>query len=252
MPIITTDSGRKVFRKAESLLVIPYVYNSTYNEYVLGNTAYDLSAIIGDSIVIEESDGDTQTKECEFYREPIVKNVTKGETNVTAQCLDLQNDVLKALFGAYYNDTIGAAAMRNDYTTMYALIRIRFSGASEPDVYLPQVLLNSKLFFQQLRTRGAQGNLAGTALSRTCSVVGTSPNLVQFTDPTNGENTYQVDTPILFVPKGQTPLFLNHIDNTNQNMVFDEVNDAAGDNDDCCYHNRVVSNNNRGVYTIQS
>ena len=204
MPIITTNTGRKIFRKADSLLVIPYVYNSTYGDYVLGDTAYDLSSIIGDSITLEQDDGDTQTKECEFYSEPVVKNVTMGEIKITAQCLDLQNAVLRALFGSYYNNSAGASAIRKDYETLYALIRIRFSEEDTPDVYLPQVLLNSKLLLQQMKTRGAQGNLGGTVLARVCSVIDSGTSLLSFSDPVKVNNVYQIETPILMLTAKDT------------------------------------------------
>lgn len=252
MPIITTDSGRKVFRKAESLLVIPYVYNSTYDDYVLGNTAYDLSAIIGDSIVVEQGDGEVQTKVGEFYSEPIVKNVTMGEIKVTAQCLDLQNSVLRSLFGAYYNNTAGAAAIRKDYETLYALLRIRFVEDNTPDVYMPQVLLNSKLMLQQMKTRGAQGNLAGTVVSRMCSVIDSGTSLLPFTDPVTSNNVYQIETPILFVPKTKTPLIVHHVDSNSNIMVFDEIKSEMDASTDCCEHNRNVSGSTPSIYSIPS
>lgn len=252
MPIITTDTGKKVFRKAESLLVIPYVYNSTYEDYVLGNTAYDLSAIIGDSIILEQADGEAQTKIGEFYSEPIVKNVTMGEIKITAQCLDLQNAVLRALFGAYYSNTGGAAAIRKDYETLYALLRIRFAEQSLPDIYMPQVLLNSKLLLQQLKTRGAQGNLGGTVFSRKCSVIDTGTTLMQFTDPVHTTNVYQVDTSTLFVPKGKSVLVLHHEDNGGSIMSFDEIKQTMDSSSDCCEHNRIVNSATPSSYSVPS
>lgn len=252
MPIKTTDTGRKVFRKAESLEVLPYVYNSTIDDYVLGDTIFDLSAIIGDSITVEQDDGDAQTKVCEFYSEPVVKNVTMGEIKVSAQCLDLQNNVLKSLFAAYYNESSGAAAIRKDFEPLYALIRVRFAEEHTPDIYLPQVLLNSKLMLQQMKSRGSQGNLGGTAISRVCSIIGTSPNLLPFTDPINNTTSYQVDTPILFVPRDKTPLFLHHRDSYNGNMVFDEIKTSISGSEDCCAHNRTVDANAQGVVIIPS
>lgn len=252
MPIITTNTGRKIFRKADSLLVIPYVYNSTYGDYVLGDTAYDLSSIIGDSITLEQDDGDTQTKECEFYSEPVVKNVTMGEIKITAQCLDLQNAVLRALFGSYYNDSAGASAIRKDYETLYALIRIRFSEEDTPDVYLPQVLLNSKLLLQQMKTRGAQGNLGGTVLARVCSVIDSGTSLLSFSDPVKVNNVYQIETPILFVPKNKVMLVLHHVEDGSNVMVFDEIKSEMDASSDCCEHYRNVSPDTPGSYSIPS
>lgn len=262
MPIITTTSGRKILKKAESMCLIPYVYDDTtdVNDYVLGNTIYDISAIIGDSITLEQSDGETQTKENEFTGDIIVKNVTTGEWAFSSQCLDLQNSILQAIFGAYYNSEVGISALKKDYETIYVLIRIRFKDNDTPDVYLPKVLLNSKLMLNQMKTRGSQGNINGTAMSRICAVIKNTANppapgfLESFTDFTE-EETYLVDTPVLFVPKNKTPLFLHHYEESSdaekESYYFDEV-DFSTTAEDNCLHNRVVLGNNLSQYNIFS
>lgn len=254
MPFIETKKGKKILRNPESLYVLPYVYDDTLNDFVLGQTIYDLSAIIGDSIVIEQDDGDVQNKVNEFTNAPLVRNATSGEWKVTAQCIDLQNNVLKSLFAAYYNDTAGIAAMRGEYETLYALIRIRFSDASIPDVYLPKVQMNSKLLLQQMRSRGSQGNLGGTALSRECAVIETAPTsehdgeLYGMTDMINGVTLYSVSTPLLFVPRDNSVLILNHRDDDSGESVFDEILQDPGTND-CCAHDRVVNDDSPSTYT---
>ena len=258
MPIIETKTGKKILKKAKSIWVFPYVYNETLGDYVLGQNVYDLSSIIGDSIAIEQNDGETQTKENELTGEKIVINVSTGEWKVTAQCLDLQNSVLRALFGAYFNTDTGIAALRGKYETMYALIRIRFLDTNTPDVYLPKVKMNNKLMIQQLKTRGGQGNISGTALPSICSVVDvhasesngvwTPGTLHQFSDDITGEPLYQVRTPLMFVPQNNQVLFINHNDTQNEEYVFDEILATIG-NYDCCSHNWIVSYNNRSVYS---
>lgn len=256
MPIVTTTSGKKLLKKAKSLWVIPYVYNSTLNDYVLGQTVYDLSAIIGDSITLEQGDGDTQSKNNEFTNEALVRNITAGEWKITAQCLDLQNGVLKALFAAYYNDTIGAAAMRKDYETLYAMIRVRFADTTTPDVYLPMVQMNSKLLLQQMKTRGSQGNLGGTAKSRKCAIVRTAATsseagaLYPFTDMIYGTTLYSLDTPVLLLPQTAKILIMHHEDSENGETVYDELLTNISSNQDCCAHNRVVDNDAPSAYTI--
>lgn len=261
MPIVTTKTGRKVLKKAESMCLIPYVYDDTtdINDYVLGDTIYDISAIIGDSITLEQSDGDTQTKENEFTGDVIVKNVTSGEWAFSAQCLDLQNTVLQAIFGAYYNSEVGISAIRKDYETMYALIRIRFKDNDTPDVYLPKVALNSKLMLNQMKTRGSQGNINGTAMSRMCAVIKTMANppaagfLESFTDITSIDPVYQVETPVLFVPKTSVPLFLNHYeedpDPDKCAFIFDEISFSTISQENC-FHNRVVLGEDLSQYSI--
>lgn len=257
MGIITTSTGKKILKKAESLIMIPFVYDSTLVDYVLGQDLYDLSSIIGDSIALEQSDGESQAKYNEFSNEPVVKNVTAGEWKITAQCLDLQNAVLKSLFSAYYNNTAGIAAMRGEYETLYALIRVRFVDEDTPDVYFPKVQLNSKLAIQQIKTRGSQGNLGGTVLSHRCAVIATAPaganpgTLYAFTDPVTNTPTYDVSTPVLFVPRTKTPLFFNHKENLSgyDGYVYDEILPESQISTDCCAHGRaqVVG---EGTYTI--
>lgn len=220
MSLITTDNGRIVFKKAESVMLVPYAYNSTHNVYVLDalySEVFDISAVIGDSIVIEQSDGNTEAKYNEFNTTPLVENMSGTKYNFTAQCLDLQNKVLMSAFGAmippywnapYDNDFKGLAALQADFVTMYALVRIRFKDRSVPDVFLPKVQLNSKMLISQLKTRAGQGNIAGTANPTKIAIDrGENKWLVQFSDRTVRTSRYCPNTPVLFVPREKTPFF---------------------------------------------
>lgn len=204
MSLITTNGGRIVLKKAQSMMVVPYVYDSTIGDYVLGSDVYDISAIIGDTITLEQSDGNTEAKYNEFVGTPLIENTSGGKYEFKAECIDLQNNVLKSLFGVL-TASGGAAAFNADYVEMYALIRVRFEDASLPDVILPKVQLNSKLFIQQLKTRASQGNIAGTALAHTVAVDDrdnpSEGELLQFSSQANGA-TYTPYTPVLFVPRG--------------------------------------------------
>lgn len=242
MSIISTKTGRKLLKKAKSLCLLPYVYDGDVADYVLGQTIYDLSAIIGDSIVLEQSDGETTTKENEFTGQPLVENITMGTWKFTAQCLDLQNSVLKALFGAKTSSEFaGLAALPSDYETLYALIRVRFHDTSTPDVYLPKVLLNSKLLMQQLKTRGSQGNIAGTLFNQTCCVIYPDRKrkyLAQFSG-VNGESPFVVSTPVLFCPQDMTPLFQYRYDGGE--YLFSQVNWTTANNNSV-RHRIIVEN----------
>ena len=202
MSLIETTTNRTVFKKAESMMLVPYVYNSTVNDYVLGGDVYDISAIIGDSVVLEQSDGETTTKYNEFVANPLLETVSGSKYAFTAQCRDLQNNVLKSLFGVMtVNNIAGLAAFNDDFVPIYALIRLSFEDSGIPDVVLPMVKMNNKLYLQQLRTGAGQGNLAGTALSRGIAIQGISNHLFQFQTPHNGGTTYTPYTPVLFVPR---------------------------------------------------
>lgn len=209
MSLITTKNGRTVLKKAESMMFVPYAYDSAIGDYVLGSDVYDISAVIGDSTVVEQSDGDTTTKHNEFKASPLLEVVSGSKYAFTAQCLDLQNAVLKSLFGAMTVSGVeGAAAFNDDFVQIYALVRIRFADASLPDVILPKVQLNSKLFINQLKTRASQGNIAGTALALNCAIKNSANTaLSQFSSQATGVVTYTPYTPVLFVPRGRAPLF---------------------------------------------
>lgn len=211
MTLIKTDTGRRVLRKAESMILVPYVYNSTTKDYEIGGDFYDISAIIGDSIVIEQSEGDTITKENEFVSSPLIEMHSNSKYAFTAQCLDFQNKVLKSVFAAMtgYN-TEGAAAFREDFVLQYAVVRIGFEGDSSSDLVMPKVQMNSRLMVDQLRTRASQGNLAGVALAAQLGFKNTTTQLLRFDTHDSASSTYYPRTPIMFVPKGKNEIFVRN------------------------------------------
>lgn len=254
MSLIETKTGRKFLRKAESMMLVPYVYDDTdgVEDYVLGSEVYDISAVIGDSIVLEQKDGDVEEKFNEFVQSPLVRNVTAGAYDFTAQCLDLQDKVLRALFGAYTasgtNGVVnGVAALPDDYQLQYAMIRIRFRDMNLSDVILPKVQMNSKLLMQQMKTRGSQGNVSGTALPQRVAVIdrdAASPMALQFDSGAVGESTFVPVTPVLFVPRGYTPMVLHHEDDADDNKyVFSTVNFTTGS----VSHNNTVDKRNGSI-----
>ena len=256
MSLIETKTGRKYFKKAESLMLIPYVYDGTsgVNEYVLGQDVYDISAVIGDSIALEQKDGEVEEKFNEFVSTPIIRNVTSGTYDFTAQCLDLQDNVLKAIFGAYYGvgqrGTIsGVVAMPEKDVLCYALIRIRFQSTSMPDVIFPKVQLNSKLLMQQMKSRGSQGNISGVALPSMVTVDDPTESLqklLNFNTSDGQSYSYAPSTPVLFVDRTQNPSFLHHKEEGNT-YIFSTVDFSTGN----VLHNRKV-NISDGSYTILS
>lgn len=194
-------------------MVIPYVYDDTVEDEVLGNDIYDISAIIGDSVVVEQSDGDTTTKENEFTSSPLLQMASGSKYAFSAQCLDMQNIVLRSIFGAMtVNSVEGAAALQEDHVHLYALVRIQFRGDNVPDMVMPKVEMNSKLFIQQLKSRAGQGNLSGVAFSRNIAipVLNSQTTLLQFSTLNNGTSLYTPNTPVAFVPKGYNLLVLHH------------------------------------------
>lgn len=247
MSLIETKTGRRYFKNPESMILIPYVYDGTngVKEYVLGQDMYDISAVIGDSIALEQKDGEYDEKFNEFVKAPLVQNITTGTYDFTAQCLDLQDNVLKSIFGAYtasnYNSrpVAGVIAMPDDDVLRYALIRIRFKNSDMPDVILPKVQLNSKLLMQQMKTRGSQGNIGGVALPSMVTVDDKASSLLKVLGFNNSEGqmySYAPSTPVLFVDRKQTPSFLHHRINAST-CIFSTVDFSNG----TVQHNRNVN-----------
>lgn len=229
MSLIKTDNNRMVFKNAESMMLVPYVYDSTVGDYVLGDDVYDISAVIGDSIVVEQSEGDKSTKENEFVASPLLEAHSNGVYGFTAQCIDLQISVMKALFVAMTGSSVqGLVAMRDDFALRYAMVRVRFNGSSVSDLVMPKVQLNSRLFIQQLKTRVGQGNVGGTASSRKVAITdGTTSALAQFLDNAGGKATYTPFTPLLFVPKDRNAIVLHH-EVPSGNDIYSMVNFTTG------------------------
>lgn len=255
MSLIETKTGRKFFKKASSMMLVPYVYDISLDDYVLGSDVYDISAVIGNSIMVEQKDGEVEDKFNEFVRSPLVRNVTAGSYDFTAQCLDLQDKVLRALFGVYTasgaNGVVeGVSAFPDDYLLQYAMIRIQFKDSELSDIIFPKVQMNSKMLLQQMKTRGSKGNISGTALSREVAVIDKDAqdlSVLQFS-PIVGQPTYTPFTPILFVPRDYTPMVLHHIDDGDDDThIFSTVDFTTG----TVSHNYSVDISN-GSYEIVS
>lgn len=252
MSLIETKTGRKYLRKIESLMLVPFVYEKEYDDYILGEDVYDISAIIADTLSLEQKDGDVTEKFNEFVRSPLVRNVTAGAYDFTAQCLDLQDKVLKVLFGALPakgndGDVEGLVAMPDDNKLLYAMVRIRFKDDTLSDIILPKVQIDSKMVLQQMKSHGGQGNISGTALPRMTAVddIHADHTVVGFTDTVADEVLFAINTPVLFVPRDYPPMVLHHYDSGSDRYIFSMVDFSTGD----VYHDRSVNISN-GTYEI--
>lgn len=250
MSYIRTGGNRLVYKKPESMLLIPYYYDSSndVDDYVLGEDVYDITSVIGDSIVLEQGDGNTETKENEFKNTPLLENTTSGKWVMTAQIYDLQNDVLRSISGAMYGG--GAAFLPDDYIPMYVLVRVRFSDASTPDLIIPKMLLNSKLLVSQLKTRGGQGNLAGTSFSVQSAVIESvseeGGTIVNFSGSYGMTGGYLPQTPVCFVPRGIDDNFavLHHYDEVAMGYVMTRVGFSDG------VHSQLITDGRNGSFTF--
>lgn len=157
MAIVQTNSGRIFLSNAKRLLVTPYV-----DEDTVGNTTYDIISIVADTLSITPDDNTINAREWEFGDTPLYETVTLGKVQFAATCIDLQNTILKNIFG-WTEDASGNVFMPKTYVDKYASIVVEFADETDPTIILPKVKMNSKVVLASLKTGSAEGQLAGTA-----------------------------------------------------------------------------------------
>lgn len=156
MAIEQTNLGRIFLSNASRLLVTPYI-----DEDTVGTTTYDIISIVADTLSITPDDNTINTREWEFGDTPLYETVTLGKVQFAATCIDLQNKILKNIFG--WTEVNGDVFMPKTYVDKYASIVIEFADETDPIIVLPKVKMNSKVVLASLKTGSAEGQLAGTA-----------------------------------------------------------------------------------------
>lgn len=146
------NSNQVRFQDPTGVIFIPYIGN------VLGGTGYDVHDIVGDTFSLTQDDADRNEIPWEFGDDPLDENISLGNRNVTMQCLDFQNEIMKNLFG-WDIDTDGFAIAPSQYKDLNVLIILQFEGKS---VVMTKVKLDSKAALENLRSDVARGDLGGT------------------------------------------------------------------------------------------
>lgn len=168
---------------------------NTNGQWAPGDTTCDIVEILADTIAIEQGDPEEETIDWEFGDTPLMKTYTKGERTIAAQCINLDFEFLRDVFGWTVHSTTGATptqmmvaetASEEDYAT----IVVMFHGANAPIIVMPKVAMSSKTTIGTLKTQTATADLAGTALT----------GYVSYTDGTNTAN----DTSEFFILKPMT------------------------------------------------
>lgn len=147
--------ARRTFSNLKSILFTPWT-----DEKTLGTQTYDLVEIVADTTSVEQEDNEVNTIEHEFSGSPLVENISLGKKTFTSECIDMQNDVLKGMFG-WETDDAGNAFAPKSYAPLYCKIEMQFNS-TEDIVVLPKVLLNSKAVFASMKTDVSRANIAGT------------------------------------------------------------------------------------------
>lgn len=144
------------------------LYVTPFEGEVRGTTTYKLSEVIRDSTSISQDDPEEQTIDNEFGSAPILKNVTLGSYQFSAEVADMQSVLLEKLCG-YKKGTTAAdrSYAPSSYTPIYAEIVLAFKLGENKYVaaVLPKVQLNSKATFDSLSSNMGRITLAGTGLN---------------------------------------------------------------------------------------
>lgn len=147
--------ARRTFSNLKAALFTPWT-----DEKTLGEETYDLVDIVADTTSVEQEDNEVNTIEHEFSGSPLVENISLGSKTFTTECIDMQNDVLKGMFG-WATDEAGNAFAPKTYKPLYCKIELQFNS-TEDIVVLPKVLMNSKAVFASMKTDVSRANLSGT------------------------------------------------------------------------------------------
>lgn len=177
--ITKVNKNQVRFQDPTGVIFIPYFGS------VLGGNGYDVHDIVGDTFSLTQDDADRTKIPWEFGDEPLDENISLGNRNVTMQCLDFQNVIMKELFG-WDTDVDGFAVAPSQYKELNVLIILQFEGKC---VVMPKVKMDSKAALENLRSDIARGDLSGVLYG-----VGVK----------RGSEAKEKETPLFFVKNGKS------------------------------------------------
>lgn len=141
---------------------LAYIRMTTWESETSGPTGdtYDITEVVGDTTSVEQAENDSNVLEHEFSSSPLYENIQLGEKTFACESIDLQNEVLKGLFGWTIDGTKGAYAPVA-YKPLYVTIEMGFNSTDDV-IVLPKVLLNSRAVIASMKTDASRANLNGT------------------------------------------------------------------------------------------
>lgn len=154
-----TLAERTVFSNAAYVRVTPWVKDDETDKLSVGSETYDITEVVADTISVEQAENDVNTIEHEFSSSPLYENIQLGDKTVALESIDLQNLVLKGLFGWTIDGDNAYAPIA--YSHLYAAIEIGFHS-TEDVIVLPKVLLNSRAVIASMKTDASRANISGT------------------------------------------------------------------------------------------
>lgn len=152
-------SERRVFSN------LAYVRATTWTSEISGpdGETYDITEVVADTTTVEQAENETNTLEHEFSSAPLYENIQLGDKTFACESIDLQNAVLKGLFGWKEVGTGDNKALVApvSYSALYATIELGFVN-SDDAIVLPKVLLNSRAVIASMKTDASRANINGT------------------------------------------------------------------------------------------
>lgn len=148
-------SERTVFANLAYIRITPWTSETSGP----GEVTYDVTEVVGDTTTVEQAENDTNVLEHEFSSQPLYENIQLGDKTFACESIDLQNEVLKGLFG--WTVTEDGAYAPVAYKPLYATIEMGFNS-TEDVIVLPKVLLNSRAVIASMKTDASRANINGT------------------------------------------------------------------------------------------
>lgn len=154
-----TLAERTVFSNAAYVRITPWVKDAETDKLSVGTQTYDITEVVADTISVEQAENDVTTIEHEFSSSPLYENIQLGDKTVALESIDLQNLILKGLFGWTIEGDNAYAPIA--YSHLYAVVEIGFHS-TEDVIVLPKVLLNSRTVIASMKTDASRANISGT------------------------------------------------------------------------------------------
>lgn len=150
-----TLAERTVFANLAYIRITPWTSEGSGPD---GDT-YDVTEVVGDTTTVEQAENDSNVLEHEFSSQPLYENIQLGDKTFACESIDLQNEVLKGLFG--WTVTEDGAYAPVSYKPLYATIELGFNSTNDV-IVLPKVLLNSRAVIASMKTDASRANINGT------------------------------------------------------------------------------------------
>jgi hypothetical protein len=193
MALSSEIKERVVYTNLEYIRVTPWESESTGPNL----DTYDLTEVVADTTSVEQAENDSNVLEHEFSSSPLYENIQLGDKTFTCESIDLQNGVLKGLFGWYAPDNDDNVYAPIAYKHLYATIEMGFHGNGNV-IVLPKVLLNSRAVIASMKTDASRANITGTCYPAFVNSVETDMAIIK-----DGKNTGDDGASIIAMVKAE-------------------------------------------------